>query len=178
MAKTKTTRRPASSETEDVTEHARSLATPSDWLSSALEQHDQIRGSLERARLASRGGDRIAAFKRLAVVLTGHSAAEEGVLYPALFAVRGKQAAAQAYAEQSEVKVEMAELERIDPVDQAWIDKLELIQSALLQHMTEEEGSWFIEIKESYDDQPGLSARFREEFERYTRTGFVASNGI
>ena len=33
--------------------------------------------------------------------------------------------------------------------------------------MYEEEKSWFLELKEKYDDQAYLTQRFQEEFERY-----------
>lgn len=43
--------------------------------------------------------------------------------------------------------------------------------------MEQEERTFFIEIKEGYRDQAKLTARYREEFGRYTRTGIVATNG-
>ena len=115
--------------------------------------------------------------KGLAVVLNGHSLAEEVVLYPALAAVGKEGDAQEAYAEQTEAKIKMAELERLDPADDAWLEKLEQIRAAVLAHMSEEENTWFLEIKSRYKDQAKLSVRFKEEFERYTRTGIVATNG-
>jgi hypothetical protein len=44
--------------------------------------------------------------------------------------------------------------------------------------MAEEERSWFLRIKSDHEDQARLSGRYKEEFERYTRTGFVATNGV
>jgi hypothetical protein len=157
---------------------ARAAAEPGDWLSFALDHHDQIRSAFEIARKAPPGGARISAMKGLAVVLNGHSLAEEVVLYPALAAVGNADHAREAYAEQTEAKVHMADLERLDPADDAWLEMLEQIRAAVLAHMTEEESTWFLEIKSEYDDQAKLSARFKEEFERYTRTGYVATNGV
>ncbi len=115
--------------------------------------------------------------KGLAVVLNGHALAEEVVLYPALVALDAAEDAQTAYAEQTEAKIQMAELERLSPASPDWAAQLEQIETAVLAHMEQEEGSWFLEIKESYPDQAKLTARYREEFERYTRTGIIATNG-
>jgi hypothetical protein len=153
------------------------LAEPGDWLACALEHHDHIRAAFETARRAPPGGARIAALKGLAVVLNGHSLAEEVVLYPALVAIDAAKHAQTAYAEQTEAKIQMAELERLAPHSPDWLAQLEQIQAAVLAHMEEEEGIFFREIKKGYADQAKLTARYREEFERYTRTGIVATNG-
>lgn len=158
-------------------EEARALAEPGDWLSCALEHHDHIRSAFAAALRAPPGGARVAAMKGLAVVLNGHSLAEEVVLYPALAAMGATDDAETAYSEQTEAKVQMAELERLSPASPDWLAQLEQIQSAVLAHMDEEESSWFLEIKREYPDQAKLTARYREEFERYTRTGIVATNG-
>jgi hypothetical protein len=162
----------------DATEQSRAAAEPSDWLSLALQHHDQIRSAFESARKAPAGGARISAMKGLAVVLNGHSLAEEIVLYPALTLVEKAKHADKAYAEQKAAKIEMAELERIDPTSKDWLEKLNAICDAVLQHMAEEESTWFLEIKANANDQAGLTARYKEEFDRYTRTGIVATNGV
>lgn len=171
--------KPSASEpkTSSAADAARAVAGPGDWLSCALEHHDHIRACFETARRAPAGGARIAAMKGLAVVLNGHSLAEEVVLYPALVAIEAAKDAKTAYAEQTEAKIQMAELERLAPDSPDWLAQLEKIQAAVLEHMEQEESSWFLEIKESYPDQAKLTARYREEFERYTRTGIVATNG-
>lgn len=151
----------------EATAKARAVATPGDWLSAALDHHDQIREGFAVALQAADGPARTAAFKRLAAVLNGHSLAEEIVLYPALAKAGGKGHAGMAYSEQTTAKMQMAELERIDPGSAAWKDKLEHIEGAVLHHIFEEEGRWFPELKRRYDDQAHLTARFLEEFERY-----------
>lgn len=161
----------------DATSSARAAAEPGDWLSLALDHHDQIRSCFLKAAQTPPGGARIAALKGLATVLNGHSLAEEVVLYPALAMLRRKQAD-QAYDEQANAKIEMAKLERLNPAGAEWVEQLQAIQQAVLQHMLEEEGTWFLELKASGDAQPKLTARFKEEFERYTRTGAIATNGV
>jgi hemerythrin superfamily protein len=171
---TKPTAKPIASSSRDA---AHTVAEPGDWLSCALEHHDRIRTAFEAARRAPPGGGRIAAMKGLAIVLNGHSLAEEVVLYPALTVIDAADDAEAAYAEQTEAKIQMADLERLSPQSPDWVAQLEQIQAGVLAHMEQEESSWFLRIKESYPDQAKLTARYREEFERYTRTGIVATNG-
>src|SRR4051812_15739914 len=67
-----------------ATAEARAAAAPGDWLSMALDHHDAIRAAFEACLSASRPDDRLNGIRRLAIVLNGHSLAEELVLYPAL----------------------------------------------------------------------------------------------
>lgn len=151
----------------EATRKAREAATSGDWLSMALDHHDLIRSAFEACRTASPGAARVQAMKRLALVLNGHSLAEEVVLYPALAKADGKAHAGMAYTEQTTAKMQMAELERIDPATPEWLDKLEHIRGAVLHHIFEEESAWFLKLKADYDDQAFLTARFAEEYERY-----------
>lgn len=150
----------------EATRRARSVAEQGGWLSMALDHHDQIRAAL-REGLAASPQQRPMAMKRLALVLNGHALAEEVVLYPAMAKAHEKGHANMAYTEQVATKMQMAELERLDPATQDWTDKLEHIEGALLHHMYEEEGTWFIDLLE-YEDQKALTQRFREEYTRYT----------
>lgn len=160
----------------EATAKARAAATPGDWLTAALDHHDQIRAGFDECRAARGGPARVEAMRRLALVLTGHSLAEEVVLYPALAKAHEKAHASLAYTEQTTAKMQLAELERIPPEDDAWADKLEHIRGAVLHHIFEEEGVWFLELKDKYDDQGFLDRRFVEEYERYAgeRTTSVA----
>lgn len=151
----------------EATRKARQIAQPGDWLSMVLDHHDMIRQAFEACRQAQAPVDRISAMKRLALLLNGHSLAEEVVLYPALAKAGGKGHATMAYTEQTTAKMQMAELERIDPATPEWNDKLEHIRGAVLHHVYEEENGWFLELKGRGDDQQMLGERYREEFERY-----------
>ena len=150
-----------------ATQKARAAAGAGDWLSLALDHHDQIRAGFEACRVASPGPERIGALKQLAVIFVGHSQAEEIVLYPAMAKEGDKRHATEAYTEQVTAKMQMAELERIDPTTQDWLDKLEHIRGAVLTHIYQEENEWFIDLKQEYEDQAFLNQRFNEEFERY-----------
>ncbi len=152
-----------------ATQVARAATQGEDWLSLALDHHDEIRAAFEECMAAVDARSRLAEMRRLAAVLNGHSLAEEVVLYPALAKAGEKTHAGQAYTEQTTAKMQMAELERIDPASDAWSDKLEHIRGAVLHHIYEEENGWFLELKRKYDDQAFLTRRFSEEYERYAR---------
>ena len=153
----------------EATRKARASASPGDWLSTALDHHDQIRSAFEACRNANTPGEATTTMKRLATVLNGHSLAEEVVLYPALAKSDHKGMAGIAYSEQTTAKMQMAELERISAASPEWHDKLEHIRGAVLHHIFEEESIWFPKLKQDYDDQAHLNTRFKEEFERYAR---------
>ena len=151
----------------EATAKARAAADSGDWLSMALDHHDRIRAAFARCRDAEAADDRRAAMKDLALVLNGHSLAEEVVLYPALAQAGEKMHAGHAYTEQTTAKMQMAELENIAPSTPEWKDKLEHIEGAVLTHMYEEESSWFLKLHDESVRQEHLTDRYREEFERY-----------
>lgn len=161
------TPQPTDEKRAEATEAARAAATPGDWLSLVLDHHDEIREAFGAGRHAKGAADRTAAMKALALVLNGHSLAEEVVLYPALADADEKAHAAQAYLEQTVAKNQMAELERIPPSQAAWLDKWKHIEGAVLTHIYEEESGWFLELKERGGDQDRLTARYAEEYQRY-----------
>src|ERR1700753_67788 len=69
---------------------ARAAAGPGDWLCQVLRHHEQIAQSSADTKAATTADARRTAQKRLGALLTGHSMAEEAVIYPAL-AQAGKQ---------------------------------------------------------------------------------------
>ena len=162
---------PSEEKRMEATAEARARASQGDWLSMALDHHDQIREAFAACRRAESAEARVAAMKELAVILNGHSLAEEVVLYPALAQAGEKLHAGHAYTEQTTAKMQMAELENIQPTTPEWMDKLKHIEGAVLTHMFEEESSWFLRLKEKGEHQAHLTDRFREEFERYCGVG-------
>ncbi len=155
----------------EATANARARARPGDWLSMALDHHEQIRSAFAACRRAESAEARVAAMKELAVILTGHALAEEVVLYPALAQAGQKLHAGHAYTEQTTAKMQMAELENIMPTTPEWMDKLKHIEGAVLTHMYEEESSWFLHLHDKADRQDHLTDRYREEFDRYCGVG-------
>lgn len=148
---------------------ARAAAGTSDWLSMILQHHDHIDIAFDTVKAAHDPASVRAALKELALILTGHSNAEESVIYPALAWCGEKGSASMGYTEQAAAKTQAGELEYLDPMSQEFAEKLEHLRGAVLHHMYEEESSRFIELKQKMPaaQQTQLTQRFREEFERY-----------
>ncbi|PHQ64148.1 MAG: hypothetical protein COC10_02505 [Sphingobium sp.] len=148
---------------------AEAIARPGDWLSHILDHHRQIEALFAAVKSATTADARVDAQQRLALILTGHSIAEEAAIYPALAADKQVGHAELAYQEQSAAKMEMGLLERLDPMSQDYLDKLEHIRGAVAHHVYSEEGTWFPELAKdvSPDDQARITQRYKEEFQRY-----------
>jgi hypothetical protein len=148
---------------------AHAAAKPGDWLSLILAHHEQIESAFGAVKAATTPATRAAAQKKLGIILTGHSNAEESVIYPALTKANEKGHATMAYTEQAAAKTQMALLESLAPMTQEYLDKLEHIRGAVAHHVYEEEGTWFLELKEKLPqaDEAKLTARYKEEFDRY-----------
>ncbi|MDV5824871.1 hemerythrin domain-containing protein [Sphingobium naphthae] len=148
---------------------AEAAARPGDWLSQILDHHRQIEALFAAVKSATTAEARREAQKRLALILTGHSVAEEAAIYPALAADKQVGHAELAYQEQSAAKMEMGLLERLDPMSQDYLDKLEHIRGAVAHHVYSEEGTWFLELAKDVgpEEQAMITQRYKEEFERY-----------
>lgn len=147
---------------------ARAAAGPGDWLSMVLDHHVQIESAFAQVKQATDATGRSKALKELATLLTGHSMAEEAALYPALAKANEKGHATKAYTEQSAAKLQLGLLEDLPPMSQEFTDKLEHIRGAVAHHVYEEEGNWFLDLKNSGQvDQAKLTMRYKEQFERY-----------
>ncbi len=163
----------------DARRKAEAAAAPGDWLSAVLDHHRQIEAAFAAVAQAGDPSSRAAAQKELGTLLTGHAIAEEAALYPALAAHHQTGHAELAYQEQSAAKMELGLLERLDPMSEDYLDKFEHIRGAVLHHVYSEEGTWFVELKQSLraDEQALLTERYNEEFARYMgsdESGFAA----
>lgn len=160
-------------ESEEARQQARrdaeAVARPGDWLSQILEHHRAIEAAFATLKAATDPATRRAAQKELALLLTGHSIAEEAAVYPALAAEHQVAHAELAYQEQSAAKMEMGLLERLDPMSQDYLDKVGHIEGAVAHHVYSEEGTWFRKFAEtaSPDQQALITKRYAEEYARY-----------
>jgi hypothetical protein len=148
---------------------ANEAARPGDWLSQILDHHLDIEDAFDEVKSAADISARTLALHQLAIVLTGHAIAEECVIYPALGADGEKAHAAAGYDEQAMVKVQMALIEKLDPMSQNFLDKLEHIEGAVAHHVYAEEGNWFLDLKQrvSAQDDAVLTLRYAEKYDRY-----------
>jgi Hemerythrin HHE cation binding domain len=154
---------------------AHAAANPGDWLAMVLEHHERIEVAFAAVRTATTANAQVAAQKKLAIFLTGHSNAEEAVLYPALAASGEKGHATTAYSEQAAAKIQMGVLEKLTPMTSEYLNKLEHIRGGVAHHMYEEEGNWFLDLKSKAtgEEQRQIAFRYEEEFSRY-----VGTNGM
>jgi hypothetical protein len=147
---------------------ARAAAGSDDWLAMVLDHHIRIEEAFAAIKIAQALAMRRTALKALSLLLTGHSSAEESVIYPALIRAGHKSHAMAGYTEQAGAKADIGALEFLDPMTADFMDKLEHVRSAVLHHMYEEESDRFLALKRlSPHEQQHLTERFREEFERY-----------
>lgn len=153
---------------------ARKLAEADDWLSIILDQHEELEAALASVRDSTSATERTEALRDLGILLTGHSIAEEAVIYPALAEAGEKGHAVTGYTEQSAAKMQMAGLEKLDPLSEDFDDKLSHLEGAVLHHMYAEEANWFPDLKKkaSAADQLRMKLRFTEEYERYINSDF------
>ena len=124
---------------------------------------------LRKTKNASDAGSRTVAAKQLGVILMGHAIAEESAVYPGMASSGEKGHASHAYTEQATVKMEMAALEKLDPMSKDFDDKLELIREAVAHHMYEEEGTWFPDLLRtaSAQDSAMITEHYNDAFDRF-----------
>ena len=148
---------------------ARTSAGSTGWLALVLEHHQEIENAFAAVKDAQSAGARKTAQKWLATILTGHSIAEEAVLYPAMANTDQKSHATEMYTEQSAAKIQMAALDDLDPMSEDYLDKLEHIRGAVAHHVAEEEGQYFLQLKETADSvlNSKLTRLYKAEFDRY-----------
>jgi Hemerythrin HHE cation binding domain len=158
---------------------ANAVAVSGDWLSLVLEHHLMIESAFVAVKGALSAAERVDAQRELAGILVAHSIAEELVLYPALALNDEKAHAEMGYGEQAAVKIQMAALDKLDPMSQDYLDKLEHIRGAVAHHVYQEEGTWFPELqaKAASFDHSQWAARYMEEFERYIDGGSATGLG-
>jgi len=156
---------------------ARAVAGSNDWLAMILQHHVTIEAAFDTVRSAGDANARLAAQRELALILTGHSNAEEVVIYPALVRFGHKSHGMIGYTEQAGAKANMGELEYLNPMSRDYLDKLEHIRGAVAHHMYEEESERFLDLtKLSSADQVRLTERYAEEFDRYMGAALNATD--
>ncbi len=148
---------------------AQAAAGSTGWLSLVLQHHVEIEKAFAAVKDAKSAATRKTAQKWLGTILTGHSIAEEAVIYPAMANTDQKGHATEMYTEQSAAKIQMAALDDLDPMSEDYLDKLEHIRGAVAHHVAEEEGEYFLKLKETADAalNSKLTRQYMAEFDRY-----------
>jgi hemerythrin superfamily protein len=159
---------------------AQQYAQHAPWLAMVLDHHRRIDDAFAAVKSGSNASERKAALKHLGELLTGHSLAEEGVIYPALSDNGESGHATMAYTEQAAAKMQLGLLERMDPMSQDFEDKFSHLEGAVKHHVYQEESNWFIELVEAAPDADHsmIADRYNEEFERYMNGGKHGSGNM
>lgn len=157
----------------EARQRAERYSSRAPWLRSVLEHHRRIDTAFAAVKSAGDAADRQARLRELGALLTGHSLAEEGVIYPALSDTGDTGHATMAYTEQAAAKMQLGLLERMDPMSQDFEDKLGHLEGAVKHHVYQEEGTWFIELVDNAGDADHrhIAERYNEEFDRYMSGG-------
>jgi hemerythrin superfamily protein len=152
----------------EARERLTELAVGETFAEEILAHHRQIEMLFARARTEN-GAAAQATVHELAVLLNGHAMAEEAVVYPEVSEHSGKVHAGMAYEEHAMTKVQLAELQKLQPGSKDWIEKLEHIESAVQQHVYQEESSWLPDVIRNapLDARRRMSLQFSEYFDRY-----------
>ena len=145
------------------------IADEEPWIAAIVEQHQLIENLITEALNASDVAARETCTRDLVLLLTAHSSAEETVVYPDVSQLDSKSHAALAYEEHAMTKIQLSALEKLNPAENEWREKLLHIKSALQQHIHQEENSWLPRLSEVMppDEKHRVTSRFYEEFERY-----------
>ncbi len=143
------------------------LATSEPFAQDILDQHRQIEALFQQARTGDAAGAQDT-IEELAILLSAHSMAEEAVIYPEISDHSSKAHASMAYEEHAMTKVQLAALQKLEPGTQEWHEKLDHIESAVQQHVYQEEDSWLPDVIRyaPMAERQRMSLEYRDYFER------------
>lgn len=146
------------------------LAASEPFAQDILAHHRQIEALFMQARQEN-GPAAQATVRDLAMLLNAHSMAEEAVIYPEVSEHSSKVHAGMAYEEHAMTKVQLAALQKLQPGTQEWNEKLDHVESAVQQHVYQEESSWLPDVIRfaPADARQKMSMEFRDYMERFDR---------
>ena len=140
----------------------------------ALRESHQIQRSLLRKLLRSKAGtrDRIHLLTQVRIELGAHEAAEERFLYvPMLMDDAGLSASRHALHEHHQIDELVEDVRKLDPGEDAWLEKAKELSKKVHHHLSEEEKKFFqVSGKVLGDGQKLRSARsYRRDYARMLR---------
>ncbi|HWS76995.1 MAG TPA: hemerythrin domain-containing protein [Thermomonas sp.] len=147
--------------------------TTSNLYDALRESHERQR-SLCRRLLRSKPGtrERLDLFTALRIELAAHEAAEERYLYvPMLMDDGGLDASRHALHEHHEIDELVADVQKLDPRGEPWLEKARELSHEVHHHLREEERKFFQVSGKILSDaaKRRLAAGYRRDFERMVR---------
>ena len=127
------------------------MTAASDAVQQLIDEHQKIKGLLERLTAGADSQSRKAVLEQLKGVLTIHNAVEENLIYPALSKVAHKRAESQKlYSETAEADMAIFEIDAMLKAgdDAEFPKKAEKLRAAILEHIDDEESKAFRHLQE------------------------------
>lgn len=140
----------------------------------ALRESHERQRSLLRQLLRSKAGtrDRIDLLTRTRIELEAHEAAEERYLYaPMLMEDKGLDSARHALHEHHQIDELVADLQKLSPAGDAWIETARELSKEVHHHLREEEKKFFQVSGKvlSEAQKTRLAAQYRKDYQRMQR---------
>ena len=140
----------------------------------ALRESHERQRSLCRRLLRSKPGtrERLDLFTALRIELAAHEAAEERFLYvPMLMDDGGLDASRHALHEHHEIDELVADVQKLDPRGEPWLEKARELSHEVHHHLREEERKFFQVSGKILSDaaKRRLATGYRRDFERMVR---------
>jgi hemerythrin superfamily protein len=121
--------------------------------------HDEVRALFERFRTAHEQDDTAAmaeVAEQVMAELDVHTTIEEEIFYPAVRDADGEdldEEVAEAIQEHHVVEVLMNEMADLDPADEEWVAKMQVLMENVEHHASEEEDDMFPDVREAMDPE-------------------------
>jgi len=137
----------------------------------ALRESHELQRSLLRRLLRSKPGtrERLDLLRETRIELEAHEAAEERYLYaPMLMDDAGLDASRHALHEHHEIDELMADLRKLDPAGEAWLEKARELSKQVHHHLREEEKKFFQVSGKILGaaEKTRLAGRYRRDYAR------------
>lgn len=127
------------------------MGTANDAVQQLIDEHQKIKGLLERLTGEAHSQNRKAVLEELKGILTIHNAVEENLIYPALNKVAHKRAESlKLYNETAEADIAIFEIDTMLKAgdDGDFPKKAEKLKAAILEHIDDEETKAFRHLQE------------------------------
>jgi hemerythrin-like domain-containing protein len=132
-------------------------------------QHKDVKALFKRVLSADDARTRRQLMTEIVRSLTGHTAIEEEIFYPAVRGLESRKAeemVMEAYEEHHVVKLVLAELPRVSPEDERFEAKMTVLSELVEHHVEEEEKEMFkLAQKLGKDELEELGDQMEERFE-------------
>ncbi|MBB1089579.1 hemerythrin domain-containing protein [Lysobacter sp. SG-8] len=138
------------------------------------DSHENQRSLLRRLVRTEDAKERQQLFETLRIELEAHEAAEERFLYaPMLMDDNGLDATRHALHEHHEIDELVADLAKLKPSGDAWLEKARALSEQVHHHLREEENKFFQVSGKilSEAQKTELAERYRDDFERLQEQG-------